>query len=253
MTKITVPPLCECGCGLPVRPRRTLGGWARFVRGHHRKGRAKARRDLTGQRFGQLIALSYSSDGKWNVLCDCGRETTTDGGHLTTGHTKSCGCTARARAASGRRRHGMTDTPTYKVWCNMRDRCERQEATAYANYGGRGITVCEAWRSFAAFLSDMGQRPSLAHSIDRIDNDGNYEPGNCRWATDLDQANNKRSNRFITHAGETMTLHAWSVRTGLSATLIHKRMKDLGWSVERALTTKADPTAGRFSATHRGR
>jgi hypothetical protein len=249
MTKITVPPYCECGCGRLVGPRRASStGWARFVRGHHRKGRARARRDLAGQRFGQLVALSYAGDSKWNVRCDCGRETVTYGGHLTTGHTRSCGCTARARAAAGRRRHGKAGkapaSPEYRSWSGMLYRCLNQSCSAYKNYGGRGITVCDRWRKFADFYADMGPRPDGATGIDRIDNDGNYEPGNCRWATDFDQANNKRSNRRLTHADETLTLRAWSARTGLSAPLIHKRIDELGWSVARALTTPADTRFG---------
>lgn len=131
----------------------------------------------------------------------------------------------------------------YTIWLDMRRRCYDVRCKGFAYYGKRGITMCEAWRtSFAAFIADVGQRPSSDHQIDRIDNDGNYEPGNVRWATRKEQCNNRRSSRLITFQGRTATLQAWADETGIGAPTIHCRLK-AGWSVELALTALPDSTA----------
>jgi hypothetical protein len=126
--------------------------------------------------------------------------------------------------------------PEYGVWNTMRSRCYNPRVERYPNYGGRGIQVCERWRkSFADFLADMGRRPSSQHQLERIDNDGNYEPGNVRWALPTENARNRRSSRLIVHAGETLTLAEWAERTGLKVATIWARLK-MGWSVADALT-----------------
>jgi hypothetical protein len=119
----------------------------------------------------------------------------------------------------------------------MKQRCYDQSNKNYFNYGGRGIEICERWlHSFENFLADMGERPSPKHSIDRIDNNGNYEPGNCRWATDLEQANNTRKNRLLTVDGETKTMAEFSKDNNLRIGTVHRRLK-LGWSHEKAIKT----------------
>lgn len=118
----------------------------------------------------------------------------------------------------------------------MRARCENPEARRYCDYGGRGITVCERWADFENFLADMGRKPSLGHSIDRIDNDGPYSPENCRWATKTEQMRNRNSNRYLTHGGETLLMIEWAERLGCPSSVIHKRITR-GWSVEKAVTT----------------
>jgi len=144
------------------------------------------------------------------------------------------------------RRHGLSHLPEYRVWQTMRLRCHVPTNAAFPDYGGRGITVCDAWRdSPETFIADMGQKPSPAHEIDRIDNDRGYEPGNCRWVLRTENDRNRRSNRLLTHAGETLPLVAWSERTGIAADVIVKRL-DAGWTTERALTTpvRAKAAAG---------
>lgn len=124
----------------------------------------------------------------------------------------------------------------YRIWTGIRTRCFNPHANNYHLYGGRGITMCEAWRtSFGAFLADVGPRPSPRHSIDRIDNDGDYEPTNVRWATHEEQGRNKRTNRLITFRGETHPLVVWANKIGLTTAVLKGRLYE-GWSVERALT-----------------
>lgn len=125
--------------------------------------------------------------------------------------------------------------PEYGVWNAMRQRCSNPKNRAYKNYGGRGIRVCERWLYFANFIEDVGPRPSKSHSLDRIDNNGDYEPDNVRWATLEEQNLHKRVSRLITYNGKTQPLFMWAKETGLDRLVIHKRLKR-GWSIERALT-----------------
>lgn len=147
------------------------------------------------------------------------------------------------------RRHSLSRTPEYRAWQTMRLRCHVPTNAAYPDYGGRGITVCDAWRdSPEAFLRDMGRKPSPAHEIDRIDNDRGYEPGNCRWVTRSENDRNRRSTRLLTHAGETLPLVAWSERTGIAADVIVKRL-EAGWPADRALTTPVRAKAAKGTDT----
>lgn len=128
-------------------------------------------------------------------------------------------------------------SPEYVVWNAMRARCTNPKNPTFPRYGGRGIKVCAKWREdFVAFLNDMGKRPSPQHSIERNNNDGNYEPGNCRWATPTEQSNNRRSNLILTFKGEQRTAAEWSRIMGISQSTIHARLHELGWTTERALT-----------------
>lgn len=130
------------------------------------------------------------------------------------------------------RKSGVTST--YRTWQGMLNRCRNRKKRQYQDYGGRGISVCERWASFEMFLSDMGERPSPKHTLDRIDNDGNYEPGNCRWATYSEQARNSRRTRWLTVGDETMVLTDWAKRSGICDVTIYKRLQR-GWSAERAV------------------
>lgn len=134
--------------------------------------------------------------------------------------------------------HGMRHTPEYRTWVHMRDRCYRKTDKRYKNYGGRGISVCERWRtSFTAFYADMGKRPSSKHSIDRIDNNGDYDPGNCRWATNKQQADNRQNSLKYTHGGESHTIREWSYISGVDYNTLRQRLRRYNWPIEKALAT----------------
>jgi hypothetical protein len=189
--------------------------------------------DLAGQEIGRLrvLARAGSDEGGralWRCICECGRETVVRGKDLRSGNTRSCGCLALERTAemgAATRRHGETGTATYRSWVAMRRRCHDPGDKDYPSYGGRGVTVCERWGAFENFLADMGERPPGA-TLDRFPRkDGNYEPGNCRWASARDQANNRRDNHLLTIGDDTASLTEWARRSGLSTRCIWHRLR----------------------------
>lgn len=187
--------------------------------------------DRSGQKFGKWTALSYAGKSSWNCECECGIRRVVKTGPLLSGASRGCkGC--------GRRRHGLADSSEYAIWKTMKRRCLKTSDPKYPRYGGRGISVCERWtNSFPLFVEDMGLRPSSDHSIDRINNDGNYEPGNCRWATRLEQSANRSTTKLIEYMGQQVSIAeaariAGVVDEGTAASRLER-----GWAVPRAVET----------------
>lgn len=200
--------------------------------------------ELVDKTFGFLTVLALESRRwrgyrMWKCQCSCGRTTVVHSGGLTSGDYQSCGCrggrpggTGHGEARKGKR------SPEYVTWYSMIQRCCNSKNSAWKNYGGRGIRVCREWRdSFTAFLDHVGRRPSLKHTIDRTDNDGDYEPGNVQWVTRKRQLRNRRGTHMLTYDDRTMSIPDWAEELGLSARTIYDRVVKLGWLTERALVT----------------
>lgn len=199
--------------------------------------------DMTGRTCGRLIVIALEGirpgGAVWRCVCSCGARTVVRGRHLRTGDVKSCGCLQKERLSARRRSHGGSLTPEYSVWLGLRKRCFNKNDRAYKNYGGRGISICERWAKFDNFIADMGPRPSLDHSVERIDNNRGYSPDNCRWATRLEQASNTRRNVFIVIDGVKMSLAAASRHLGIKYSKLNRRLAE-GWPVEKAIRDRVD-------------
>ena len=189
-------------------------------------------RNRAGERVGHLTALEptdkRSNIGKviWKLKCDCGNIIYRA---FSPNMRKSCGCDL----------HGKSKSRIYKIWCSMKARCENPNDKAYKNYGGRGIKVCPQWsgkNGFINFYNDMGDKPPRL-SIDRIDNNGNYSPENCRWATKKEQQNNTRTNRMITINGVTKTIHQWCEERGMKYETVRRRIDTYHWPIQDAIFT----------------
>ena len=184
--------------------------------------------DLTGKRFGRLQVVACggrNQHGKlvWHCMCDCGQSGRVVGQSLRNGKTNSCGCLRSEVTASASTTHGMSGTKALSIWKNMMQRCNNPKNTGFVDYGGRGIKVCERWHDFANFLEDMGEPPQ-GMSIDRKDNDGDYAPENCGWATNKQQANNKRTSRTF----EGVPLKEWAQKLDVPYTTLIGRIKRNG-------------------------
>jgi hypothetical protein len=205
----------------------------------------RKRIDLVGHVFGRLTVLCVDSKSKkqgviWSCLCACGNRTSVAAGDLRKKlkGTKSCGCLAKETARDLLKTHGMTNTRTFNVWSGMIARCTNYKTKNFKNWGGRGIKICDRWlNSFENFIEDMGECPSNNFCIDRIDNNGDYELQNCRWATYKEQNKNRRSTNFITFNNLTKSVSEWAEYLKISRPTLSTRLWKLGWTVEKAFTT----------------
>lgn len=195
-------------------------------------------KNLIGQKFNFLLVIdraANSSDKRtmWKCICDCGNIVSVRSDLLKSGNNKSCGCYHKKFLKT----HGFKGSPEYSSWQGMKTRCTNSKAPNYKIYGNRGIKVCKQWiNSFENFLADMGLKPSPTHSIDRIDNNGDYTPDNCKWSTRIDQGNNKRANKYITYKEETLTYAQWGRRIGINPNCLGRRFY-YGWPVEKIIET----------------
>ncbi len=198
-----------------------------------------------GHRFGRLTLIELTGCRNkrgviWRCVCDCGSVKEANATDLRIGDVKSCGCLGAERIRALKYKHGMAKkgetVPEFWVWSEMHTRCENPKNKHYHRYGGRGISVCERWGEFGNFIADMGNRPGHEYSIDRMDNDGNYEPGNCRWTTASVQANNKGNNVLIAFSGRAQTAWEWAREYGIHPRTLLSRLYQLEWPVEKALT-----------------
>jgi hypothetical protein len=197
---------------------------------------------LAGLKFSRWTVLPFcgvEKIGRWRCLCECGTSRIVRQYSLIHGISKSCGCLTRRKITHGESRFAG-NTAEYGAWSAMKSRCSNPNVESFKRYGGRGISFCDRWISYENFLADMGRRPSEKHSIDRINGNGNYEPGNCRWATRKEQQQNIRTNLKITINGETLVASQWEVRQGFKPDLISKRISQ-GWSPEEAVLTPVRP------------
>lgn len=192
--------------------------------------------DIIGEKYGRLTVIAYDGKDGEHVMvkckCDCGNYIRTRRSRVISGHTKSCGCYRRDKMF----KHGKRNTKLFNRWCLMRRRCNSSNDRFYEDYGGRGIKVCDEWNnSFQQFYDwAMANGYDDSLTIDRIDNDGNYEPSNCRWVTMKVQSNNTRKTRHITYQGKTMTITEWAELTGIARYNICERLKR-GWPIGEVL------------------
>lgn len=196
---------------------------------------APKRTNLIGNKYGRLIVIGFShvsniGHGNWHVRCVCGKNKVVKSGHLRSGKTRSCGCLrgedhGRARAKPR----------AYRVWYGMKTRCYNKKVPEYKRYGGRGIKICERWMDIENFLEDMGESPKDM-TIERINNDGDYEPGNCKWATQKEQHNNTRRNVILKYNGLSLTMVQWAERLNISRACLWARINEMNWPIEKALS-----------------
>lgn len=206
----------------------------------------RKRNEVGGQRFSRLVVTRYlgkAADFTWECLCDCGQTTNAKSSDLNSGKVQSCGCLNRQTTEERNMKHGHAvrgnTNPVYRVYLGMKRRCYNPRCADYPYYGGRGISICDRWlASFENFLSDMGERPK-GHSIERKDNNGNYEPSNCVWATRTVQMRNRRSCRIVTFQGREMSLVEAAEKAGISYDVVSDRVNRLGWTVSEALSKKS--------------
>lgn len=196
--------------------------------------------DLTGKKIGRWTFIKFHGYSRWLVRCECGKEKILYASNIKRGDSVSCGC-YRAENPHNKT-HGLSKTGVYLVWRNMLNRCYNKNVDSFKSHGARGIRVCDSWKnSFENFYKDIGHAYKHGLSLDRINNDGDYEPGNCRWANNEIQMNNKRTTHFFEIDGKKMTIKQWADEIGMNRNTLANRIYALGWSMEKAINTPLVP------------
>ena len=236
--------ICECFCGRIINVT-----FSDLTRGHtkscgclrqNRLGKLNFK-DLSGMVFSRLTVIGRlgsdkRGEARWLCICTCGIKTILTGYLLRSGMTRSCGCLLRETRVSANTTHGLSKTSEYKVWSKMLARCFNENNPAFPGYGGRGITVCKEWLGFENFIKDMGPRPDKTYTIERVNNNGNYEPKNCVWGTRKDQARNRRNSIVLKVGHNEKTLAEISEIHSIKYTTLRFRLKK-GWTLDKALFT----------------
>ena len=237
---------CQCGVRFVSRTDMTPPSCGCLSR---RKETEKDKENVSNcrlKRAGKPFSVRGKSGSALHAVfqCECGQKSVFNCHKVKTGHTRSCGCFRNEKAAQRWAKnvygikHGGCHTEAYKSWEKMKARCENKSQYGYESYGGRGIVVCDRWQSFALFFEDMGERPA-GMSIDRIDVNGNYEPGNCKWSTVKEQSRNKRNNRNLVINNESRTVVEWAEIAGIRDSIIRRRLAR-GWSHQEAVFGKTN-------------
>ncbi len=242
--------ICKCDCGKNIElssrslkkdKRKSCGC---LIPEFYRRAGLKKVKDLKGKRFGTLTATKHlgkinakSRTHYWECRCDCGAITKVSSSNLIGGAVRNCGCIRTRKTSERNSTHKLSKSREYIIWASMLTRCSNPKRDSWENYGGRGIRVCDRWLKFENFLQDMGKAPSGKHTLDRINNDGNYSPSNCRWATMSRQARNRRSTRMVTYNGQTKAVSDWADEYGLTLSCLTSRLDANKWSVKHCLTT----------------
>lgn len=220
----------------------------------------KRAKNIKGQRFGRLVALGpIKQDDRcrvwWFCKCDCGNTTTIIASDLSHNGTKSCGCITRERLKTRNTTHGLRYSRFYNIWCGIIQRCTNPNDKAYHNYGGRGIYICDKWRDsfeeFYKFVKTLPNHNNTNYSLDRIDNDDGYKPGNIHFATATEQSRNCRTNRLVTYQNTTKCLTAWAEEFSINPETLAGRL-DKGWGIEKALTKPIRQKHSERKSKHRG-
>lgn len=233
---------CDCGNEVVADGSKVRYGTTKSCGCYRKTVPSPKRADLLGTRFGRLVVVKDLGSNEighalWLCKCDCGNEYQATTNHLHFGNINSCGC---LKLEGNNKKHGQSESRIYQTYRGMKDRCFNKNSVRYETHGARGISICDEWlgkdgfENFYKWAMENGYREDL--TIDRIDNDGNYEPSNCRWADNITQCNNKTTNVLVTYDGETHTVAEWARIVGIKYGTLYARLFRRHWEVERALT-----------------
>lgn len=237
--------LCRCDCGniTVVSGKKLRSGGVKSCGCLNQENARKRLKDLTGKKFGRLQMMEYIGQHYWLAKCECGKICKVRSDWVVSGRVVSCGCHSRQKLSERMSTHRQSKTRLYRIWAGMKNRCTNPNDHTYERYGKRGITLCKEWEGFENFYQwalSNGYASNL--TIDRIDNNGNYCPENCRWSDTKTQVRNRRTTILVTYNGEEKTLGEWCEKLNLPYHLMWERIIRFGWSATRAFETSKKET-----------